>query len=38
MILEMDYKDAFDLLNDNKELLARVTEALCVLKAHDRPK
>lgn len=35
MFLEMDLKDAFELLNNHKRLEDRVTEALCVLKAHE---
>ncbi|KPI84686.1 putative polyadenylate-binding protein 1 [Leptomonas seymouri] len=35
MFLEMKLKDAYDLLNDQKRLEDRVTEALCVLKAHQ---
>lgn len=36
MFLEMDPKEAYELLNHHKMMVDRVTEALCVLKAHDR--
>jgi polyadenylate-binding protein len=35
MFLEMELKDAYELLNDQKRLEDRVTEALCVLQAHQ---
>ena len=35
MFLEMELKDAYELLNNQKRLEDRVTEALCVLKAHQ---
>ncbi|KAK7200934.1 polyadenylate-binding protein 1 [Novymonas esmeraldas] len=35
MFLEMKVEDAFELLNDQKKLEDRVTEALCVLKTHS---
>ncbi|KAG5492920.1 hypothetical protein JKF63_01500 [Porcisia hertigi] len=35
MFLEMNPKDAYELLNDQRRLEERVTEALCVLKAHQ---
>ncbi|KPA86638.1 putative polyadenylate-binding protein 1 [Leptomonas pyrrhocoris] len=35
MFLEMKFKDAYELLNDQKRLEDRVTEALCVLQAHQ---
>ncbi|KAG5466553.1 hypothetical protein LSCM4_01705 [Leishmania orientalis] len=35
MFLEMSPKEAYELLNDQKRLEDRVTEALCVLKAHQ---
>lgn len=35
MFLEMSYMDAYELLQNQKVFMDRVTEALCVLKAHN---